>query len=42
VTIAVADDAAEMLDGESSIVLESALAAVQLFWDSTAANWNVF
>jgi hypothetical protein len=42
VTVAVADDAAEMLDGESSIVLESALAAVQLFWDSTAANWNVF
>ena len=42
VTIAVADSGAEMLDGDSSIVLDSALAAVQLFWDSTAATWHVF
>jgi len=31
-----------MIDGDSSIVLESALAAVQVFWDSTAGNWAVF
>ena len=42
VTVAVADENSEQLDGESSIVLESALAAVQLIWDSTAANWHVF
>ena len=42
VTVAVADDNAEMLDGDHEIVLESALAAVQLFWDSTAATWHVF
>jgi len=42
VTVTVADVNAEMIDGDSSIVLESALAAVQVFWDSTAGNWAVF